>query len=63
MRGVFGVVTLVLTGVIIANLATNSTGVVAGMNQLNIAMANAYAAMLGYNPLATYTQPGQVQTR
>jgi hypothetical protein len=50
MRGFWGATTLVLTGVILANLVQNWQGTVAGVNALNNVLKTAFSSMLGYNP-------------
>jgi len=50
MRGTIGIVTLILAGVITANLAVNYKGVVAGLGALNQILATSYTAMLGQAP-------------
>jgi hypothetical protein len=50
MRGVYGVLTLVLGGVIVADLVVNWKGTVAGMQALNNILATSYTAMLGQVP-------------
>jgi hypothetical protein len=57
MRGVLGIATLVVGGVIVANLTTNWKGVVAGGQVLNNILATSYAGMLGYNPIQTQQWP------
>jgi hypothetical protein len=57
MRGVLGVLTLVIGGVITANLVTNWKGVVAGGQVLNNILATSYAGMLGYNPIQAQQWP------
>jgi hypothetical protein len=53
MRGIFGIATLILSGIIVATLVTNPAGVQAGGTALNNVLATSYAAMLGYNPLSS----------
>lgn len=50
MRGVAGGITIVLVGIIIADLVTHPEGVIAGGNALIGVLKPTYSAMLGVAP-------------
>jgi hypothetical protein len=57
VRPVIGVLTLVIGGIIVAQLTVNWKGVVAGGQVLNNILATSYAGLLGYNPIQQQQWP------